>query len=177
MSELGYSNLGFINLAIVYFTFSMASLFLSVPINKKLGHKYTMFFSAAAYAAWEFAFILPAYKYENYKDVKKDDLPAIFSDSSIIFFSIFSAVLIGLGAGPLWVSNNCYISECASHVNKGRFNALFYSIFQSSSITGTILSGILIERVSKTKYYIVMGVIGSIGTVIFLFLRKPQDPY
>jgi len=55
------------------------------------------------YALWATAFILPAYKYENYKD-HKGPLPWILSDTSIITINLISAFLLGLGAGPLWVS-------------------------------------------------------------------------
>ena len=64
MNELGYGNVGFINLAIIYLTFGLTAL-LATPINRKLGHKFTLIISSSTYAIWAFAFILPAYKYEN----------------------------------------------------------------------------------------------------------------
>ena len=67
MQELGYGNIGFINLAVIYLTFGILAL-LAVPINRKFGHRLTLFFSSSFYAIWAFVFMLPAYKYQN-KDV------------------------------------------------------------------------------------------------------------
>ena len=63
MQELGYDRIGFVNLAIIYIAFSICSLF-SVQINRKFGHKLTLFVSSLFYAIWAFVFILPAYKFE-----------------------------------------------------------------------------------------------------------------
>jgi len=60
-------------------------------------------FGSFSYSLWVAAFILPAYKYENYKDYK-GPLPLILRDGPIITLNLVSAFLLGLGAGPLWVS-------------------------------------------------------------------------
>ena len=80
---------------------------------------------------------------------------------------------MGVGAGPLWVSHNCYMAECSTHENMGRFNSLFVGLFQFASIVGFIVAGLLIDRVSKVVFYVIMGFIGSAGSLIFLLLRKP----
>jgi len=107
MFELGYENLGFINLALIYFMFCTTAL-LATPINRKLGHKWTLILAAATYAIWEASFIMVAYKFENYK--KDDEVPAILSNGSIIFFNFFSGFLLGTVAGPFWVTQSAYLS-------------------------------------------------------------------
>ena len=108
MADLGFSNLGFINLSIVYCGFAFAAI-LAAPINKKLGTRMTCFCCGMTYAFWIAAFLLPAYKFEN-KMAGFTEESFWMSDGFIIFMSIFSALLLGIGAGPLWVSQAFHIS-------------------------------------------------------------------
>lgn len=175
MKELGYGNIGFINLAIIYGSFCIFSLS-AVVINRKLGHRMTLFLSSSLYAIWAFVFMLPAYKYQNKANLTKEELESGWlSDTSIITCSLISAFLVGLGAGPLWVSQNCFLSECSSHENKGRFMTLFFGIYQFANIVGNIIAGELIDKIEKTTFYFVMGVIGLVGSLMFLVLRKPIE--
>jgi len=103
MAELGYSNLGFINLTIVYCGFAFASI-LAGPINKKFGTRMTCFASGMTYALWIAAFLLPAYKFEKKMRGEPTEDSFWMSDGMIIFLSLFTATLLGIGAGPLWVS-------------------------------------------------------------------------
>jgi hypothetical protein len=77
MKDLGFDNLGFINLTIVYATFSLTSIF-AVKLAIVLGPIKTMFFSAFTYALWTGCFLLPAYRSENKNET------GIFSDGSIV---------------------------------------------------------------------------------------------
>ena len=108
MKDLGYQNLGFINLSIIYLTFGMTST-VAVPINKFLGTSLTLCLSALTYALWIASFLLPAYKSQMIENKEANEL-LIFQDFFIKSVVIISAVLIGLGAGPLWVSQSFYIS-------------------------------------------------------------------
>ena len=102
MKELGFSNLGFINLSLIYLSFATTSIF-SAPINKKFGTKWTLVFSALTYALWIAVFLIPCYKYEKLK--RNENVSSIFySDGVIKTLSLMSAIILGMGAGPLWVS-------------------------------------------------------------------------
>lgn len=165
MKELGYGNIGFVNIAIIYLTFCFGSLFAST-INRKLGHKATLFLASLMYVIWAWAFLLPVYKHENKEEVG-DPNSGIFSDLSIKCITLITAVLVGLGSGPLWITQGCYISECASHLNKGRFNVIFFGFYQLSSIIAPFISSLLIVYLSKTTFYLVMGLIGLVGALSF----------
>ena len=73
MKELGYGNIGFINLAIIYCSFCIFSLS-AVVINRKLGHRLTLFLSSSLYSIWAFVFMLPAYKYQNKANFTEEEL-------------------------------------------------------------------------------------------------------
>lgn len=167
MKDLGFGNLGFINLTIVYLTFSINSVF-AIKINKKLGTKRTLVASAMTYAMWIGCFILPAYRYEN--NIKT----GIFSDTALKTLSFITAFLLGIGAGPLWVSQAFYLSECATHWTKGRYNGLFFCLFKGSNLLSYAITGVMIRNLKKTEFYIVMSAIGVTGSLFFLLLTKPD---
>lgn len=52
---------------------------------------------------------------------------------------------------------------------------LFFGIYQFANIVGNIIAGELIDKIEKTTFYFVMGVIGLVGSLMFLVLRKPIE--
>lgn len=64
MSDLGYSSLGTVNIAVIYLAFAMSSTLASTVITK-LGVRCTLTVSSFTYVTWILSFILPAYKYER----------------------------------------------------------------------------------------------------------------
>ena len=105
MKDLGFENLGFINIALVYLFFAIVSMF-AIRLNRYLGSRLTLCLSGFTYAIWIAGFLLPAYKFEYIKEhgLEAADKIAIFNDRLIITINLGTAVLLGLGAGPLWVS-------------------------------------------------------------------------
>ena len=101
MSDLGFSNLGFLNVSFMYGGFALSSMTIAIPINKKLGTKLTLFVSGLSYAIWISGFLLPAYKYEE---------EISMSVTPIKIINLLGALVFGLGAGPLWVSQAAYIA-------------------------------------------------------------------
>ena len=130
LQDLGYQNLGFLNLAIVYLSFSITSVF-AASINRRFGTKRTLFFSGLTYAVWIGGFLMPAYQSES--------LEVEYPRELIIGVNIGTAVILGMGAGPLWVSMSYYVNQCANESNKGRYNSLFnffyFTNYQASSVT------------------------------------------
>jgi hypothetical protein len=171
MKDLGFQGLGFINLAVVYLSFGVGSLFAS-RINKALGTKLTLCFSGLAHALWIASFLMPAYKFEAVGQDKEK-----FSDGLIVITNIGGAFLLGLGAGPLWVSQSFYISLCANDANKGRYNSIFFSIFQGASLVTYPVAGIMIKNFKKSTFYWLMTLIALIGSLFFLVLSTPQKSH
>ena len=95
------------------------------------------------------------------------------SDNVIIVVTLTSAFLIGLGAGPLWVSQSFYLTECANDLNKGRYNSLFYGIFQVANLITYPIAGFMIKNFRKSTFYWVMTAIGVAGSIFFLLLGNP----
>ena len=106
----------------------------------------TLFLATSMYALWTFVFILSAYKHQitATNDMPKGTEPFYLSDKFIVTCSLISAFLVGFGAGPLWVSQNCYMAECTSNFNKGRFTSLFFGFYRLGTIFGNLIAGALI---------------------------------
>ena len=77
---------------------------IAVPINKALGTKMTFVFGSLCYVIWIAGFILPAKKYEAKHAGEDVENIWYYSDGVIKAYSIGSSFLVGVGAGPLWVS-------------------------------------------------------------------------
>ena len=99
--------------------------------------------------------------------------PHIFSAGVIKFVFLLGSFLIGAAAGPLWVCQAAFVTNCASEHNKGKFNNIFASVFCGAFVFTNLLVGGLVNVVSKkTLYWIAMSV-SLIGSVFFMVLKKP----
>jgi hypothetical protein len=82
--------------------------------------------------------------------------------------------LVGVGAGPLWVSEAFHINSCATEVNKGLFNGIFFGFSTVASLCTNEIAAILTVKVSESTFYFIMSCIAGSAALIFLFgIRKP----
>ena len=102
MKDLGFSNIGFLSIALIYLSFAITSLF-AAPINRALGTRWTLFLSALTYTIYIASFLLPVVKVQRMAD-GKDVSSWVFGDGFVKFVFLFGSCLTGAGAGPLWVS-------------------------------------------------------------------------
>ena len=102
MKDLGYSNIGFLSIALIYLTFAATSL-MAAPINKYLGTRWTLFLSALTYVIYIASYLFAVVKVQRIAD-GKDVSSWIFNDGFVKFIFLFASCLTGAGAGPLWVS-------------------------------------------------------------------------
>ena len=172
MIDLGFNNLGFLNLSLIYGAFTLSASFVDLII-KKIGVKATLCLAATSYAIWELSFFLPSYRHEELLDRPEEEL-GIFSDSLIVSIFLFTGFLLGMGAGPLWVAQAYYISECANDTNKGLYNSLCISIFQISQFSSSTMTFLLLSRIGKSNFYLLMGLVGVAGALMFMSLPHPQ---
>ena len=127
IKDLGFENLGFLSIALIYGVFAITSLF-SAPINRYFGTKWTLVFSSFTYVLYIMSFLLPCYRFE--KEERGEDITAFYySNTFIKIVYLGASCLCGIGAGPLWVSQANYLAECATEENKGRMNGTFATIF------------------------------------------------
>ena len=127
VKDLGFKNLGFVCIAVIYLVFTVSASF-APRIVKKLGDRTTLILSSLCYVFYAVSFIFPVYRFELEAD-GQDVSSFIYSDAFITTTLIAFAALTGLGAGPLWVGATNFIAECATEELKGFYNSLFLGIF------------------------------------------------
>jgi hypothetical protein len=84
---------------------------------------------------------------------------------------LISAALNGFGASILWVAQGNYISDCATDINMGKFNAIFWAIYMGSSLVGNLFAAFVIVNVNEQVFYIIMTCLCIASSLFFLFLK------
>lgn len=120
-------NVGVVSLAILYAFLVVSSIFLPNPMISVLGLKWTIAISQVTYLLYVLANIYPI--------------------GGLMFPA---AILVGLGAAPLWTSQSTYVTQIGNvyaHVKKikadakvAQFFGIFFMLFQTSQIWGNLIS-------------------------------------
>jgi len=135
--------------------------------KKKVSTKAGLIFGAFAHLslilAGAFTTFCAKYEIEN----------ALCQPSAIFFLNCASAILVGVGAAILWLSQAVYVNECADEKTKGLFNGLFWSIFQTAQILSGILATLILGSADQFTFYSVLLVFGSVSIVMLSFVKDP----
>ncbi len=126
------SGIGTTSLSTIYITLVISCLFLPTIMIKKFGLKNTIIFSQSTYLLYIAANIYPKW-----------------------FILLPCAVLLGVGAGPLWTAKCTYLTEIAGFYSKlsgeaneivvNRFFGIFFCMFQMSQIIGNLISSTVLK--------------------------------
>jgi MFS family permease len=124
--------LGTASLSTIYITLVISCLFLPPIIINRLGLKWTIIFSQMAYLLYLLANIYPAW-----------------------LTLIPTAIILGIGAGPLWTAKCTYLTEIAGFYSQqsgeaneavvNRFFGIFFCIFQLSQIVGNLITSTILK--------------------------------
>ena len=88
-------------MAVIYIAFAFNAAAATKILNK-LGMRLTLCISGLSYSFFIGSFLVPLYKYEKIQQgVNEEDL---VSDNFIKALLLISALVLGIGAGSLWVS-------------------------------------------------------------------------
>ena len=111
MEDLHMGNLGILNQSTIYGGFALSGLY-AEKVFEKCGAKRTLFFASMFYVMWVVVFIIPCLIFE-----KEGNIDSIRNIVKVA--NLGTGALVGLAAGPLWVSSQAYVSLCANESNKG----------------------------------------------------------
>ncbi|KAF9930999.1 hypothetical protein FBU30_011004 [Linnemannia zychae] len=91
-----------------------------------------------------------------------------------------AGILLGLGAGCIWVTQGAMMMSYPTEDNKGKYIACFWAIFNIGAVLGSALPLIMnnslhsdLDDVSPSTYIVYMVVMG-ISTCFAFFLSKPS---
>eukprot|EP01084_Bolivina_argentea_P251738 422343_1 len=156
--------LGPISLGILYFFWIISLSTISTSVVNSLTPKYAMFIGSLTY---------PMYVASGIK----------LSSTLFASFYMMVSVLIGIGAGFLWVGQSILIVQCANVYERssglsinsrlGTFNGSFNLGMNMSRFVGSLIAAVIFQfNGSVQTMFIVMIVIGVAGSMTFLFIRK-----
>lgn len=105
------------------------------------------------------------------------------------------SAIIGFGASVMWNSQGMMMTACTNQSNKSKYNSMFWGIFNLSLLPGNIAGHFILMHSSSSSsgdnnpfkplvkgwshqnspLFMVLTIIGGIGSALFLMLRK-ADP-
>ncbi|KAG0271217.1 hypothetical protein BGZ95_000980 [Linnemannia exigua] len=101
-------------------------------------------------------------------------------DDEHSIFPPLAGILLGLGAGSLWVTQGAMMMSYPTEDNKGKYIACFWAIFNIGAVLGSALPLIMnnslhadLDDISPSTYIVYMVVMG-ISTCFAFFLSKPS---
>ena len=156
---------GAIALGILYASYALSSLFLSSFVTRLLGIKLTLFLSSLTYVS----FVAVNIKFN-------------------VYTLYFISALVGVGSSLIWTAQGVYVSlsttqhEIANHFEpsskRGIFNGLFFCCFQMNTTIGFGVASLLFYlNIELWLIFIILTVIGVIGSISLLFLRQVETDH
>ncbi|KAF9188385.1 hypothetical protein BGZ51_000631 [Haplosporangium sp. Z 767] len=102
-------------------------------------------------------------------------------DNEHSIYPPLAGVLLGLGAGCIWVTQGAMMMSYPTEGNKGKYIACFWAIFNLGAVLGSILPlvmnsapGMDPDDVSPDTYIVYMVVMG-LATLLAVFLASPSS--
>ena len=166
LDSLGFGNLGFYSLAVLYFVYAF-SCFITTPIVNKCRERFSLTVGSMCYIFYTASFILASLP-GQYPDKEG----SWFASKDFIgFMNITGSIICGFGSAILWVAEGRYISRIANDSNKGTYNSVLWAFMQTSQIVGTLFSALVLKKTSTFNFYCIMSIVGIFASLFFLLLR------
>lgn len=140
-----------------------------------------MFIGAICYSVWIWGFLIPCLYRDEKKQHGGQDPDEWYLDINLVrTVLVLTALINGVGAALLFVSQGLLISETACHENKGFYNGFYLSVFMASGFTGNQVSVKLVEALdaneipSRTYLFTGFGIVAMVGSFLFCCLNRPS---
>lgn len=103
----------------------------------------------------------------------------IYTASMLLITVSANIVMLGISSG-IWavaqmlagINNNVFVSENCSENNVGTITVIFSIISASGVVIGPIISGFVIHNLGITTNWIVMSVLGALGTIGLISIKN-----
>lgn len=151
-NQQGRGSLALVSLCILYLTFLITGIFVSKLIPLVGGLKRALMIGAGTYALF---------------------VASVAINSTLLLLA--ASLLIGAGAGLLWVSSGQLITDSDSGAKAGR-NLAFQTVAQySGNILGIFAGRFFASTLSLPQMYGILALITAIGMLCILFVRPIQE--
>ncbi|KAG0201007.1 hypothetical protein BGX28_006081 [Mortierella sp. GBA30] len=102
-------------------------------------------------------------------------------DDETSVYPPLAGILLGLGAGCIWVTQGAMMMSYPTEDNKGKYIACFWAIFNLGAVLGSVLPlvmnykpGMDPDDVSPETYIVYMVIMG-LATLLAIFLTRPSS--
>ena len=154
-NDYGYDRLGETSILLIYLCFGIGTLFTPFIIRTQ-GYSRVFFYSSLGYILFEGAGLAITFW---------EDMPRWLGWILVVV----GAVVCGFSASMLWVGVGSYVNEVAGSERdrdrKTELNGIFYSLFMSSQITGSLLTTLMLGLIGTKLYFVCLTVIGCTTSV------------
>ncbi len=140
-------SLGFSAISLIYLSFALTNLLAFLPVSR-IGTKKMLMISSVFYSL----FILSV--------LSKNILTLIF------------AILLGMMASFLWVSQATHLLKSSSSSEFGKNSGIFATIKNIGSTSGLIFSSILLTHLSPEKLFLCFSTLPLLAMFVFFFLKN-----
>eukprot|EP01147_Barroeca_monosierra_P006936 gene6936-9567_t len=157
LKDLGYHDLGFISLGLIYGLFAVSN-FIAPYIIYRFGARTCMMIGGSFYCAM---------------------LASLIYILKPVFLA--ASCLNGIGAALLWTGEGAAMSSCSTAETQGRNAGIFWGILQLSLIAGSMTANFIIpnqdtvSRSTESNLYITLTSICAAGVLGMLFLKLPSS--
>eukprot|EP01028_Stygiella_incarcerata_P001499 TRINITY_DN1264_c0_g1_i2.p1 TRINITY_DN1264_c0_g1~~TRINITY_DN1264_c0_g1_i2.p1 ORF type:complete len:318 (+),score=60.65 TRINITY_DN1264_c0_g1_i2:164-1117(+) len=146
-------DVGYISLAVLYFTFACTNFFIAPALEHKFGPRAAIIFGAWCYVSLVAACIHPT--------------PMTL---------VAASAVVGFGAGVLWTGQGHYLTLSSTPETSGFYSGLFWSIFQMNMIIGNILVGVLFsEGESNSSVFFILTLVACAGCLLLFLMANARS--
>jgi len=167
-SQLGFASLGKICLFVIFTMRGICSV-INTHIMKRFSIKTGIvvgaFTQIITICGGTFIAFCDKYKVEG----------SICSSASVVFVNLVCITVGGIGASFLWFSQSTYVNACADAKNKGFYNGIFWSVFQTAQLWGSSLAAFTLGRADAFTFYTILITFGCCAVIMMSFIKLPEN--
>ena len=143
---------GYVSLGVIYVVFAISSLFVPSLIAT-IGEKRVLIIGGALYVPFLFVNAHP-----------------------VMWLMVPASFLTCIGAGCIWAAQGSALVKLAGTGERlGLASGIFFVIYQANGVLGNLFTGIFLGSGHDLAVFITFGVMGILGTLLFLPLRVPTN--
>jgi len=151
-NDQGRGQLALLSLLLVYGAFLVASIFISKLVPLLGGLKRSLIVGASTYVLFVASVAL--------------------ATTSLL---LIASVVVGIGAGLLWVSSTQITADSSTARNAGRNFGLQTATQNIGNIAGILTGGYLVHTLPISSMYLILSAVALAGLVLLSWVRPPRE--
>ena len=100
--------------------------------------------------------------------------PLVCAARHLRWAQLLGSVVLGCGAGLLWVAQGSLLTACTTEANRGRWSGVFWAAFMAGNAAGNFSSAALVRATSVSTMFVVLSGVAALSSVCFAALVRPR---